>query len=615
MNKLGFAIKSASGGAGNLFECNKDAWTSKVVDIREYQKLFNGLSGYGKFITFLSFDENGSFLVQLRTIAGRENDFLSGWIYIPNEIEITGEDIEEAYNHVRQILCLSSIPSEKQDEINAYFAKEYPTKAAFSKNDPSFGEKFGYRKLNVPYTMSELFSSDIFQEYYNGYKAIFLLEKDSVTISNEYVARFKDFTNYELEKYCILMPPTKETSRPFGLDAQIVDEKGHLFDYPMRIKHGGHVQLYARRKGLEDIRIPQIEISKGITVFPLYHAIDWKKRIDASMFRVVNHDGEVIRNATITVCETNITNANAELSEADAKKASVKISANGYEDYSKTISVLNAPIEIQLHRKEKCREYTILMSNDKEAKMTLSSKYISDEIPLVGYTYDVRNRDILVPSPWYIWKQRLIGICICIIGLFVIAGYYAFDSWLDNHKFILGIPPWQEINKSVESAEGKDDTENQEQEGQTAVAPPYLDNRTTWNKDSLESHEETKGLFDALNEFDFYKVKEYEGKLGNSKNFMKIIDKIKEIEGKGFNPMEGKETNGGKYNPENDKRIDIYNYIKWISSSHVQTYTKSESEKPTGNPIKSDKIKKGATKSEQSTVKKKDVKPKRGGED
>lgn len=614
MNKLGFAIKSASGGAGNLFECNKDAWTSKVVDIREYQKLFNGLSGSGKFITFLSFDENGSFLVQLRTIAGRENDFLSGWIYIPNEIEITGEDIEEAYNHVRQILCLSSIPSEKQDEINAYFAKEYPTKAAFSKNDPSFGEKFGYRKLNVPYTKSELFSSDIFQEYYNGYKAIFLLEKDSVTISNEYVARFKDFTNYELEKYCILMPPTKETLRPFGLDAQIVDEKGHLFDYPMRIKHGGHVQLYARRKGLEDIRIPQIEISKGITDFPLYHAIDWKKRIDASMFRVVNHDGEVIRNATITVCGTNITNANAELSEADARKASVKISANGYEDYSKTISVLNAPIEIQLHRKEKYRDYTILMSNDKVAKMTLSSKYINDEIPLVGYTYDVRNRDILVPSLWYIWKQRLIGICICIIGLFVIAGYYAFDSWLDNHEFRWGVPPWKGINKSAVNVEDKDEAQDVSSDDKKTAAPPYLDNRTTWNKDSLESHEETKGLFDALNEFDFNKVKEYETKLDDSNNFMRIINTIKDIERKGFDPKVGKENNGGNYNPASDQRIYIENYIKWISSNHEPTYTPPATEVSTGSTIKGGKTKKSA-KSKQSTVKKKDVKPKRGGED
>ena len=34
MNKLGFAIKLASQGAGNAIECNKGQWTNKVVDIR-----------------------------------------------------------------------------------------------------------------------------------------------------------------------------------------------------------------------------------------------------------------------------------------------------------------------------------------------------------------------------------------------------------------------------------------------------------------------------------------------------------------------------------------------------------------------------------------------------
>lgn len=613
MNKLGFAIKSASGGAGNLFECNKDAWTNKVVDIRDYQKLFNGLSGSGKFITFLSFDKNGSFLVQLKTIAGRENDFLSGWIYIPNGIEIAGEDIDEAYNYVRQILCLSSI-SEKQDEINAYFAKEYSTKAAPPKNTPSSGEKFGYRKLNVPYTMRELFSSDIFQEYYYGYKAIFLLEKGSVTISDEYATRFTDFTNREIEKYCILMPPTKETLQPFGSSTQIVDEKGCLFDSPMRIKLGKRVQLYAKRMGFEDIRISPIEISNAITPFPFYHAIDWKKRIDDSIFHVVNYDGEVIRNATITVCGTNITNNNTELSEADARKASVKVSANGYEDYSGLINVLTAPIEIKMHRREKSRDYIIRMSNDKEARMTLSSKYLSDDIPLVGYACsEMVNRSVLVPSLWFKWKQRLIGMAICFIGLFVIAGLYAFDSWLDCHEFRFGIPPWKEIRTDIVQDTSIDENHTSE-EVSTNTVILYLEG-TTWHKDSLEKYDETKGLFDALNNFEFDKVQAYEASLSGSNNFMRVNDVIKDSKSKGLDPKIGKEAHDGKYNSGSDKRIDIDNYIEWISSYHEPTNTPpiSESRKIKGGNAKKSNESKAKPKS--NTGNNNVPKSRRGGED
>ena len=75
MNKLGFAIKLASQGAGNAIECNRGQWISKVVDIREYLKLFNGLQGTDNIVTFMSFDEGGCYLTLLRAISGRMGDF------------------------------------------------------------------------------------------------------------------------------------------------------------------------------------------------------------------------------------------------------------------------------------------------------------------------------------------------------------------------------------------------------------------------------------------------------------------------------------------------------------------------------------------------------------
>ena len=44
MNKLGFAINYASQGLVTALVCNKGQWTNKVVDIREYLKLFSGLA-------------------------------------------------------------------------------------------------------------------------------------------------------------------------------------------------------------------------------------------------------------------------------------------------------------------------------------------------------------------------------------------------------------------------------------------------------------------------------------------------------------------------------------------------------------------------------------------
>ena len=45
MNKLGFTITRANQGVAKLIECNKEDWSSKVVDVRDYLKLFSGLQG------------------------------------------------------------------------------------------------------------------------------------------------------------------------------------------------------------------------------------------------------------------------------------------------------------------------------------------------------------------------------------------------------------------------------------------------------------------------------------------------------------------------------------------------------------------------------------------
>lgn len=172
MNKLGFVIRLASQGAGNAIECNKGQWTNKVVDICEYLKLFNGLQGTDNIVTFMSFDEGGCFLTQFRAISGRLGDFLSGWIYIPNTIDISGSDVLDAYNFVRRILRESNL-NDLKESINDFFSKEYPLNNYSTQYAPSNGEKFGVRFIGY-YTMKEILD-DRYQSYYCDCKAISLV--------------------------------------------------------------------------------------------------------------------------------------------------------------------------------------------------------------------------------------------------------------------------------------------------------------------------------------------------------------------------------------------------------------------------------------------------------
>lgn len=277
MNKLGFAIKLASQGAGNAIECNKGQWTNKVVDIREFLKLFNGLQGTDNIVTFMSFDEGGCFLTQLRAISGRVGDFLSGWIYIPNTIEASGEDVMNTYNYVRNILSQSNL-NDYISDIESFFSKEYPKKDYAASYVPSSGEEFGVRFIDVYYSMKEILDTDRYQPYYSNFKAIFLLDKNSeVKIAKEQVSRFKDLTKITIEKTCIFKAPSPEEVRLLGRGTKIVFSTKQEFNSPVLTKKGDRIQLFALRDGFEPVILPPITIQEdGQKCFIDPRTVKWK---------------------------------------------------------------------------------------------------------------------------------------------------------------------------------------------------------------------------------------------------------------------------------------------------------------------------------------------------
>lgn len=260
MNKLGFTICSANGGLQKHIVCNKDQWTDKVNDTREYIKLFDGLQytgieEEGNIVTFMSFDEGGCFLTQQKSIPGRVNDFLSGWLYIPNTIDATGEEIIEAYQFVRKIVSQTNI-TDSRDEITEFFSKEYQAKDVHAPYVASSGEKYGYRILGH-YSLKEIVGKDRYQPCYNGYKAVFLLEKGGgVTIKKDCESLFENLTQTDIVQTCILEPPTQKSLQALGRGTTIHKKDGSAFDKPILVTKDSPITLLLSRKGFEDIRLP-----------------------------------------------------------------------------------------------------------------------------------------------------------------------------------------------------------------------------------------------------------------------------------------------------------------------------------------------------------------------
>lgn len=591
MNKLGFAIKLASQGAGNAIECNRGQWISKVVDIREYLKLFNGLQGTDNIVTFMSFDEGGCYLTLLRAISGRMGDFLSGWIYIPNTIEATGDDIMNTYNYVRNILSQSNL-NDSIEEIKEFFSKEYPKQEYAAQYVPSSGDEFGVRFLDVYYSMKEILDADRYQPYYSNFKAIFLLDKSGeVKIAKEQVARFKDLTKITIEKTCIFKAPSPEEVRLLGRGTKIVFSTKQEFNSPVLTKKGDRIQLFALRDGFEPVVLPPITIQEdGQKCFIDPRTVKWKKRINPSMFTVYNRDHEKIENVRISINGTDITmGQEVFLYEEDCRQATVKYSAPDYEPFEhKRNLLLNEFCEITLNRKVKSYQTTIELANGKHAEMILESKYLSSKYdsPLKGYEFEeeYHGGKVLRMSSWFVWKQRLWGFFAALAVVMLIIAYAAFDAWLDTHHFKFGLPPWEEDRPAQQynigsSTETEDSIHNQsdnqiesEQDGTADIsldaAIKYLDGNSTWTKSDMEKFPDLIGLFDDMNTFNLSSLlNEWYKKLSNSQQFKKVYDSANKTYSNGWNPKQG--SHNPTYNKPNDEQISLTNYINWLDQDQT----------------------------------------------
>lgn len=569
MNKLGFAIKLASQGAGNAIECNKGQWTNKVVDIRDYLKLFNGLQGTDNVVTFILFDEGGCFLTQLRAISGRGGDFLSGWIYIPNTIEATGDDILNAFNFVRSILSQSNI-NESKEQIDAFFSKEYPLKEYVVPYLPSQGDKFGVRFLGV-YTLKEILDGNRYQSYYSDCKAIFLMDKSGeVSITKEAAQNmFLDYTKKEIVKSAVFVPPSSDSLQLLGRGTKIFTSHGVEFKEPIFVSIGTKQEIILKRNGFENMRFDE-SIKKDIQNLDVSKLqVIWKKRISSSIFKICNSKNEPIqKGVNITVNDQDITYKEILLSEDECQNAVVKVTAADFEIYESRENLLKGEIQIKLRRRDKTFQSNIELANGKVAEITLKSKDIesSHSSPLKGYDFDKypRGENCLRMSSEFLWKQRLYGFfSALVIGLAVFFGYLTFFA--------------PENTGTGESPDSIDQTgTNVTVIGIDSLslenAIKYLDEKTVWDKNEMEKYPDLQGLFDALNRFELSAIiDEWSDKLKDSEKILKIKEAAEKNSNNGWNPKQ--KGHNPTYNKENDMQIDVSNYIKWLDKDQSKSGT------------------------------------------
>lgn len=589
MKKIGFAINLASAGLTTALVCNKGQWTNKVVDIREFFKLFSGLANIehgtqvstGLFATFMSFDSSGCFITQMKALNGRIGDFLAGWIYIPNTIEASGDEILTAYNYVRNILSMSNITDMKED-IDSFFSKEYSSKEVAAQYAESRGQFYGIRYLGH-YSLKEIVGEHRYQPYYSDYKVVFLLNKgDEVSVAKEAYNYFKDLTKNEIIKTAVLVPPTNAELEKLGRGTKLLTSNGSVFNQPMLVNLGTKVTLLFSRSGFENMKL-DIPVTSERQVFDISKIrITWKKRISASMFTVKNQKHETIEHGVrIAVNGTDVTYQDILIPEDECRQAMITVTAPDYDMFEQFRNLSHEDFIITLNQKVKSIQAIVELSNGNLAEMTLESKYLSsnkNESPLKGYQYEdnYHGSKILKMDNWFIWKQRLWGFFGSFVVLAIIAICLMVDAWIDK-----GYPmPWDD--KKVPQTDARiplgDEAEsgiveeevNTDSENTLTIedAIKYLDLNPVWTKNEMEKYPDLRGLFDDMNNFNLQKIiSDWNTTLSASQKFKEVCKSANKTYTNSWNPKQGQHN--PTYNKPDDEQISLTNYINWLDQDQT----------------------------------------------
>ncbi|MCM1139710.1 MAG: hypothetical protein NC453_14170 [Muribaculum sp.] len=596
MNKIGLQIKRVSGGAAPMLTINPGEWTRKVVDIRDILKLYE-ITDESKFVTFMSFSETGTYITVLRPISGRDGDNTAAWIFIPNNIEVPGDDIIRLINDVKIEL---SKPTRDDIKLETAFRKEYPMteSAAYI---PSAAEKIYAKRQGPFYPMKEILGTKRYQPYYNQYNAILIEDEDSMKVVD---TKVEDISQKRLEETLVFCPPIEQDLRG-GITVRFDDAHRTPFSSPVRRKLGDRINIVFEREGFQPIRhIDQVCENNQICNLP--RPMNWKVSIGLNRFKVsAANDGKNLTDrASIYVNNQRLTfNKPIELEEKEARKANVRITASGYEDKVTTVDFLYTPNVVeQLHRAEREQEWEINLTDGSPAVMTIKSKYLTQhyhESPIKGYSAEGRRLEY---TNFGVLKQRAIGFGIA-CALFILTGIcMCIYDWYDSHTFDwqFGWPPlkvekirshsYSEVQNAQEiipssdaevQAQSNDATQDDEYSDEKAIE--YLDSNSAWVKSDMEKFPLLKGLFDDMNNFNTFRLYSHWGdKLSKSTRFTEVKKVAKKNSDNSWDPRQG--THSPNYNKVNDYSIQVTGYVYWLDQNRAPKPDKPKQQKAAEKP-------------------------------
>ncbi len=495
MNKIGLKKLRCKEGTQELLILNSDnEWTKKVDDIRDILKLYDTADNdKSKFAMFMRFSERGTYIIVAHPISGRIGDNIATWLFIPNNIDISGEEVVKFIKIVKKdLLATESDP----EQLREAFSREYKTYDKSADFKPSSSRQDVFAVQDDCQKLDDLLGKKRYQLTYAEYYAI-LIENgnDSLKVVNSSVKRIS--TN-ELKETCVFCPPVEKENVSVYFDNG--EGTRTSFNRPVLCNKGDSVKIVFNRAGF--LPIPYTEkVCEDIQTCGIPNK-KWKLEVkveDRFKVRAASTGKEIKDNIKFTINGQTYDSYQPPitLTEDEAKKAKVTISADGYEPttFDENFIDNGESRTIEMHRKERMQQWKIKLKDGIQVDMILKSKEISEDVsesPLEGYS---AKGIILSYTPSHqgsIWKQRILGFCVAYILSIAIIWLYGLGVKGKKFTFTFEKAHWE---YSITNNENKRTTSY----NNTAKNPEQSDGGTKSTSSSAQCSEQSANSTQSTN--------------------------------------------------------------------------------------------------------------------
>ncbi len=545
MRKLGLIITRTKDGFGEFYSSgDNQSWASLASDERALLSYFKKDEGNRRFVTFVSFLDEGCLLTVMCRLAGRDSDNMTAWVFIPRMVKLSGPEVKEIWDKVKK--CFSfGLKNEIETALGSTFTKEYddcknPLEYKKSVSDGGFAQF----KVSCGFNIGDFFGK-LYQPDYPKYKYVFILgTEDGLELKDEVEPKFVKLPEPKL--VCQLLHPDREFLNSLGQGARVYLSEGTEFKYPVQVFKGSTGEITIKRPGFKDIT-STVTLKEEVQELKKedFGDLSWLKHINKSQFRVVNKRGSSsVTGYDVSVNGKTLGLSGCDLKEDELSRAEVKVTAKGYKEYSGTWDLRMDQITIELAPEYVSKEYKIDLFEELdetrkvEAVVTINveKNRKNAQFSLPGYELKGRKYELSHKKKKknnFNWRSFFLGAASALVLVALLAGVWCIffrDRGNQESKGPAVDAPKAKVENGNAKPKDQEVARFESTPGQKFDSLIVTNNKYKLIKSQMDTIPGLEGLYDAFNTYKFDEIRrEWATTLKDSERFKRLRDRIGDL--------------------------------------------------------------------------------------